>query len=64
MSNDTATPLTPRAFANRMESIRDKWSKDRECMHVEADELLVEALRSLGYGDGCDIFERMDKWYA
>jgi len=37
---------------------------DREGAHYEADNLMCGLLRRLGYGDGIDVFEEMDKWYA
>ena len=37
---------------------------DEEIRHVDADDLMCELLRSLGYGEGIEIFEDMPKWYA
>ena len=37
---------------------------DGEGQHQDADELMCSVLRSLGYGDGVDIFEKMHKWYS
>jgi len=37
---------------------------DEEDQHKNADDLICNVLRSLGYGDGIDIFEKMHKWYA
>lgn len=37
---------------------------DEEDQHKDADKLMCNVLRSLGYGDGVDIFEKMHKWYA
>jgi len=37
---------------------------DGESQHQDADKLMCGVLRSLGYGDGVDIFEKMHKWYS
>ena len=66
------SPLTPEEFAKAMEDISDKLvnpPKDRpyydeEDVHIEMDDLMCDLLRSFGYGDGVDIFENTDKWYA
>ena len=64
--------LTPKEFAKAMKDISDKLvnpPKDRpyydeEYGHAEMDDLMCDLLRSLGYGDGVDIFENTDKWYS
>lgn len=51
-----------KGFANEMRRIdRDHFP---EMAHILADELMCKLLRELGYGEGVDIFEKMDKWYA
>jgi hypothetical protein len=54
--------MTPLEFADKMREASR--SADIEANHSIADDLMCELLRSLGYGDGIDIFEEMDKWYA
>ena len=39
-------------------------SDDTEVAHGIADELLTIKLRQLGYGDLCDLYARVHKWYA
>lgn len=39
-------------------------SGDRALDHLEADNLLCELLRELGYGAVVDEYEKIDKWYA
>ena len=64
--------LTPEEFAKAMKDISDKLVNppedcpyyDEEDAHMEMDDLMCDLLRSLGYGDGVDIFENTDKWYA
>ena len=63
---------SPEAFTGRMESIRigntfygaDAKRVDPFHFHEEADELMLEFLRHLGYGEGCRIFEENPKWYS
>ncbi len=54
--------IYPAEFARRMKKI--KAAGDIEGGHSDADKLLCETLRSLGYGEGVDMFEAMSKWYA
>ena len=61
--------LTPEEFAITMTKIRSGAiyggkMYDEENQHIDADWLMCNVLRSLGYGDGVDIFESMPKWYA
>lgn len=46
------------------EALRATDSGDTEATHCAADKLLLDTLRSLGYGKACDQFEALDKWYA
>jgi len=39
-------------------------SGDTEADHGEADKALCLFLRSLGYGELVDEWEKVDKWYA
>lgn len=56
--------MTPAEFKERMQKIKDVAGNDKEADHGNADDLLIECLRSLGYGEGCDIYEQIEKWYA
>jgi len=53
--------MTPEEFKNRMQEIYTG-EIDTEVTHAEADNLMVEALKNMGY-DLSD-FEEADKWYA
>lgn len=55
-------PMTPAQFEVLMRATAA--DGDPEGRHRDADALMVEVLRSLGYGAGCDVFEKMGKWYA
>lgn len=59
--------MTPEEFRVRMAEIaaRDRVNDDPEVPHGEADALLCETLRALGYGEGVALFETsIAKWYA
>jgi hypothetical protein len=54
--------LTPEQFSNEMKSIFK--NLDTEGAHVEADRLMCELLRELGYSQGVQVFKEAEKWYA
>lgn len=56
--------MTPAEFAARMREIIDTSVGDEENIHVAMDDLMVELLTSLGYGEGCKVFTDQPKWYA
>ena len=37
---------------------------DSEAAHAEADDVICDLLRELGYGDVVDEYEKVDKWYS
>ena len=39
-------------------------SRDIECAHAYADDVLCDLLKSLGYQDVVEAYEQIDKWYA
>ena len=53
--------MTPDEFARRMYEISNVGPEEG---HIEADALMCQVLRELGYDAGVEIFERMPKWYA
>jgi len=56
--------ITPEEFAEKMQMLKDnKNYRYDQFKHIDADNLLVECLDSLGYGIGCGIYESLDKWY-
>jgi hypothetical protein len=59
--NEIEKEFSERIFATEMRRISEH--KDTEMAHIMADELMCKLLRELGYGDGVDIFENMNKWY-
>jgi len=60
------TPMTPKEFADKMRKIYMMGDEtgDVESGHCDADSLLCEFLRSNGFGEGIEIFEKLPKWYA
>jgi hypothetical protein len=52
--------MAPAEFAAALREI----GGDQERRHVLADKLLCRVLRSLGYGEGVDVFESIEKWYG
>ncbi|MCC9600305.1 hypothetical protein LOC67_07005 [Stieleria sp. JC731] len=54
--------ITPEVFLARMTEIANR-PMDSEDQHGDADVLMMETLRSLGYDEGIDAFENMDRWY-
>ncbi len=43
---------------------KGKLSWDEEAAHQDADNILCNILKSLGYGEIVDIYEAIPKWYA
>ena len=65
--------MTPEEFAVKMRALIYNWLDDSrpnnyhhshiELAHKDADKLLCEVLRELGYGVGVDVYESFSKWY-
>lgn len=56
--------MTPAEFAEAMSNIDTEFEEDIEVLHRKADELMVRVLSSLGYAEGCYVFEILPKNYA
>ena len=41
-----------------------EFSDDPEYAHGEADRLLIEELRAIGYGGVAEAYDQITKWYA
>ncbi len=50
------------AVINELKNLQE--IDDPEYAHIEADDLLVKFLRSLGYDDIVDEWVKIDKWYS
>ena len=59
-----APELIAAPFLDRMLACEHASHGDAETAHADADAILVELLRSLGYKELCDAYERVWKWYA
>ena len=54
--------MTPEGFARKMKEIAS--NDDIETCHELADNLMMELLSSLGYSEGVNVFDQMDKYYS
>lgn len=57
-------PMTPQKFAAEMRRIAIANEDDIEVRHQAADALMVDALKSLGYAAGVNVFQGMKRYYA
>jgi hypothetical protein len=55
--------MTPSEFAEKMREIYGEYYPPEEA-HVQADKLLCEVLKSLGYDEGVRLFEEATRWYS
>lgn len=55
--------MNPEEFKEAMQEAISQ-GFDEEITHKELDNLMCILLRQLGYGEGVDIFEKAEKWYA
>lgn len=51
-------------FTNKMRAIYNDDSLYEESMHMDMDDVMREVLTKLGFGEGVEIFEDTEKWYA
>jgi hypothetical protein len=56
--------MTREEALERLSEVSEKLGDDPEAAHSQADMILCELLRSLGYGDVVDAWDDMEKWYA
>lgn len=62
--------ITPKEFEERMLAIEEAYGTypqdygHEEDFHLEADALMKNTLRELGYEEGIRIFDRNNKWYS
>lgn len=55
--------MSPQDFYLRMLSIEND-EDSPEIRHIDADKLICNLLKELGYEDGVRIFEGWEKWYS
>lgn len=60
--------MSPEEFADKMTKIASHVDEfghfDDEVVHIKADDLMCDLLRSLGYQEGVHIFENLPKYYS
>jgi hypothetical protein len=56
--------MTPDEFKQKMQDAFSISNGDMETQHRFADDLLCDVLKDLGYGDGIEVYESIDKWYT
>lgn len=56
--------ITPELFKKDMEEIERKHGDDTQDFHEVSDQYIIFVLKELGYGEGIEIFERHERWYA
>lgn len=59
----TTTRETAERILKEMRDLQNN-SGDLESVHIFADDLLCEMLKTLGYTEIVEAFEKIDKWYA
>jgi len=52
------------SLLERLRNLEAKWGDDPENVHMEADKILCELLRSYGDHDIVEAFEALPRWYA
>lgn len=56
--------MTPEEFAEKIKAAINKYGNDAESMHEVTDEIMEEALMSLGYEEGVELIRNTMRWYA
>lgn len=59
--------IYPAEFERKMQEYLDAEDADHydfEQAHINADHLICEVLKQLGYEKGVEIFHKLGKWYA
>lgn len=53
--------MTPKEFEQKMREIANEWNA--EDRHYEADCLMADLLKELGYSAGIEVYDEFDKYY-
>lgn len=56
--------MTPKDFKEKMLEIEAMGRDDIEASHAAADDLLCDVLAELGYIEGVNVYQELEKWYA
>lgn len=54
----------PEVFMQQMRALIDENSNDPEQLHIHADDLICDLLKTLGFGEAVKLFENAPKWYS
>lgn len=54
----------PANVKEKMIELFIQYGDNPEQFHIQADELLCDTLRALGYDSAVKIFENADRWYS
>lgn len=60
--DNTTEVISPEKFLEAMQEIAN--NNDTEEKHSDADTLICEVLKRLGYEKGVAVFLAMNKWYS
>jgi len=53
-----------KSIAELVEEIKQCSESDQEMGHIEADGILCDLLKELGYSEVVDAYNELHKWYA
>lgn len=56
--------MTRKQAIERLREAQKVGARDPETGHGDADDVLCELLKAMGYGDVVDEWEKVEKWYA
>lgn len=56
--------MTPEEFVEQIKTAFDKYDDDIESLHETTNEIMEEALMSLGYEEGVELIRKTMRWYA
>lgn len=59
-----SSAITPNEFLSQLKEIDKQCNNNEETFHIQADDLICELLKSLGYGEGAEYFGNHAKWYS
>lgn len=59
---EEVAPITPHEFAAQMEAVEANFGVDAGTLRGEADKLIHQTLRSLGYAEGLETYTRWELW--
>lgn len=64
MKKEKKKTMTPDEFFESMNAVVNKHNHDFEAAHADADEIICNLLKQLGYEKGVEVFNNMTKQYS